>query len=79
MPSPVQPRPFLPEYTLLKAGELAHALNVDARFVTAMRAAGFLFDRGGRTTLTLAHQWLAANAQTFHGIPRRPKKSKTPL
>ena len=34
--------------------------------ITAMRAHGFTFDRGGRTTVQLAHAWLAQNPQ-FQG------------
>lgn len=66
-----------PHYTLLNGHELAEALNVDARFVTAMKHHGtepFQFNRGGRTTLALAHAWLAANP-TFAGIQRRRKSA----
>ena len=55
-----------PRYTLLNGKALAMALGVDRGFITAMRAHGFTFDRGGRTTVHLAHAWLAQNPQ-FQG------------
>lgn len=65
MPPAINPR-----YTLLNGTALAAALGVDRGFVTAMRAHGFEFDRGGRTTVHLAHAWLAKN-KAFKGPPRR--------
>jgi len=55
-----------PRYTLLNGKALAAALGVDRGYITAMRAHGFTFDRGGRTTVQLAHAWLAQNPQ-FQG------------
>lgn len=60
-----------PRYTLLNGKALAAALGVDRGYITAMRAHGFTFDRGGRTTVHLAHAWLAENP-TFKGPATRP-------
>lgn len=59
-----------PRYTLLNGTALAKALGVDRGFITAMKAAGFTFNRGGRTTVHLAHTWLAQNP-TFKGPTAR--------
>lgn len=74
--NPTAPLPVLsagaihPRYTLLNGKSLAAALGVDRGFVTAMRAHGFTFNRGGRTTLHLAHAWLAAHPE-FKGPTTR--------
>lgn len=65
---------FSPDHTLLNGSELADHLNVDRRFVTAMRAQGFEFSLGGKTTLTDAFTWLREHP-AFR-IPRRPRKPK---
>jgi hypothetical protein len=59
--SPARSRSIDPRYTLLNKSQLANALGVHRAFVTAMGAAGFTFNRGGRTTLHLAHRWLEQN------------------
>jgi hypothetical protein len=66
---------FSPDHTLLNGTELADRLNVDRRFVTAMRAQGFEFTLGGRTTLTAAHTWLRENPK--FRVPARPRRPKS--
>ncbi len=66
---------FSPDHTLLNGTELADRLNVDRRFVTAMRAQGFTLSLGGKTTLTDALAWLRQNPQ--FRVPTRPRRPKT--
>lgn len=65
--------PLDPDYTLLNGSQLAAALGVDRRFVTAMRAAGYQFLLGRRTTLKNASQWLEEQGEKFTGINRKAK------
>lgn len=66
-----------PRYTLLNGKALAAALGVDRGYITAMRAHGFTFERGGRTTVQLAHAWLAQNPK-FQGPPPRQTENEEP-
>lgn len=66
---------FSPDHTLLNGTELADRLNVDRRFVTAMRAQGFTLSLGGKTTLTDALTWLRENPN--FRVPARPRRPKS--
>ena len=56
------------KFRLLSARRLAIALCRPYVYVVAMRAAGFVFQRGSRTTVAHAQEWLSAHPDFWSSI-----------